>query len=246
MIQAVGGDPYPEHNRHKENNINVYLPTVPEGSHVIKEAVSDSEIHSQLSEGAHNVSWTVHVGDWWGLVKSEDIPGPYDLACPSRWSYEELLRFPKHLKYVSLVRDGRNQIESLRNFKGGVEERLNKENPEDYFRVLCKGFRNRSRIALDNQSKNKNYRIFKYENLIQNPKLTCLNIFSFLGLTLDEARVEQNLGKMTKGVSGTHSSFGGERNEQRWTKWTSDEKSVFKQIAGNELIELGYESNFNW
>ena len=32
----------------------------------------------------------------------------------------------------------------------------------------------------------------------------------------------------------------------KWKKWSALKKLIFKQIAGKELIELGYEKNNNW
>ena len=206
-------------------------------------AIPITETMSQYKDEEH-FAYMTHIGDWWGDLRSDNIPLPYEGVTPNRWGPIEItatILDVTNWRFISLIRDGRNQIESLRKFKGGFEAQKMKEDPDDYFKVLCKGFRNRASIALDCQRLLfEQYKIFRFEDFIQDPIRITSDMFSFAGLTL-------NTSKISLPTSGEHSSFGESSNyTDRWHSWTTQEKDIFKEIAGRELIALGYEKDNNW
>lgn len=211
------------------------LPTIPE----VPSFDSGSPVRPTDSFSGPAV-WMIHIGDWWGQLKSKDIPGPYDIDTPEKWGINDLLSLPGNdWKFISLVRDGRNQIESLRQMKGGIEEQRNNEDPEDYFKVLCKSYFNRASIISDCLVL-PNYRMFRFEDLMSNPIETLDNMFEFLGLELDKEFCIQQL-KEVQSFKTVHSSFGGlSKANQRWASWTTEEKEIFDEICSEVSKKLGY------
>lgn len=215
-----------------------YLPTIPpcpSSDIAVSVFGRDADPYSQFA-------WTVHVGDWWGQLRSDDIPGPWDLYTTMRWGPDELRDLPDaDWKFVSLIRDGRNQVESLYNFKGGIEEKLKNEDPIDYFRVLCKGFRNRARVALECEKQLSNYAIFRSEDLFSDTIPTVERMFNWVGLNLDKTYVQDRLDFLnSQNAQRIHSSFCDANFNCRWQGWPDWKRDTFQQIAGIELVELGY------
>lgn len=194
-------------------------------------------------------AWHTHMGDWWGDLPSFAIPEPYELETPVRYGPDELNNLPgKNWSFVHLLRDGRNQIESLRNIEGGIEQKKNKDNQIDYFKVLCKGYRNRSRMAINCINRVNNFKIFKFENFIKNPVETLCEMFVYVGLKPNKGFFQEAYNITIKqNVVKQHSSFSSKKNlNRRWISWSPQEKDIFKNICGKELIELGYEKNYDW
>lgn len=222
-----------------------WLPTIP-GESVPCENYFARNIDDTLATCPpfKNFSWHVHVGDWWGDVGShEEVPLPYEVITPVRFGPHELLALPgRGWRFIYMVRDGRNQIESLRNIPGGIESEKHQKNPQDYFQVLCKGFRNRARLALDCQTKVPGFKMYRFENFIQDPLKTMNDIYEFLGLGLDRDFVTKawNL-TLEAGVQKQHSSFKTSNFDNRWHSWSDWEKETFDRLAGKELEELGYK-----
>jgi len=189
-----------------------------------------------------------NVGDWWGDVKShEEVPGPYDTSTFYRFGPDELSSLPGDWRFLYLIRDGRNQIESMMNIVGGVEEQKSKQNKDDYFLVLCKGWRNRARLALDCQKRLQNFRLFHFENLITEPMKTMKAVYSFLDLELDKDKVQKAWDFSVSQVRKSHSSFcDNTKTNNRYSFWTDWQKEQFNNIAGKELIELGYKKGYDW
>ena len=97
----------------------------------------------------------------------------------------------------------------------------------------------------------------KYENLI-NSFENLQKLLKFLDINSDKEVVEKCLNAPVVG-----SSFGANISKQgsnwvpeidkskfvfieKWRKWVWFKKSVFKFLAGKQLIELGYEKDNNW
>lgn len=216
-----------------------YLPTLPE-----KICPCDLWTFTDVPQVPFDYhAWHGHTGDWWGFAKSKDIPEPYELETPTRFGPNDLRKYGPDWTFIQLVRDGRNQIESLRKLPAGIEEQLNKEDPEDYFKVLCKGYRNRSRMAIDCNSQLDNFKLYYFEDFITDPVGQLKDMYTFAGLKLDEDFVK-NAFDYTKAKRSIeqHSSFKTNKGmNNRWDSWTDKEKEIFYNIAGKELIEIGYK-----
>jgi hypothetical protein len=197
---------------------------------------------------------TTRIGDWWGNCPINEIPDPYGSPTPMKWSYLELLDpFFEGYKFINLIRDGRNYIESMRSLKGGIEERLNNADPETYFIRLCKGYRNRAKIALDAQEVlgQDRYKIFYFRDLTKEPIDTIGKIYNFAyNLDVDVNAVTQRLEaidavkrkkRMADGKRPYNSSFKDAEILDRWRNWTTYERQIFEDIAGEVHKELGFE-----
>jgi len=220
-----------------------WMATVPSKTCVSDHIYSFSaEQMISTSEPVELLSWRGNVGDWWGEVSShEDVPGPYDVETFYRFGPDELRSLGEEWSFVYLIRDGRNQIESIRNIRGGYEARKVAENADDYFRVLCKGFRNRARLAVDCSRSIPDFHLFRFEDLIADPISVMTQIYNVLGVELDVDQAVRALKFSLKHAKKTHSSFGGEGlPTTRWASWTDKEVEIFNLIAGSELQELGY------
>ena len=166
-----------------------------------------------------------------------------NLSCQPRYGVNEIRALTGNWKVIYIIRNGRNQIESLRNIPGGVEMERHNEDPEDYFEVLCKGFRNRARIALDCEAQLSNFKMFRFEDLVSDPVYTIRMMYHHAGLVLDEEFVRRAYQcTLDNNMIKQHSSFGSAKNlHKRWVNWTEKEQAIFNKIAGKELEELGYE-----
>ena len=190
----------------------------------------------------HNAFYTSH-GDWWGPAKSAETPEPYEVECEPRYGPKELLAKGPEWRFIYICRDGRNQLESLRNIPGGIEQELHAADPQDYFEVLCKGYRNRMRMALDCKQKIPSFKIVRFEDLVSDPVGTMDRMYNHCGLYVDKEFVQSAWDhSIDKGMNKQHSSFKGKgKLHNRWDTWTEWEKETFDRIAGNELKELGYQ-----
>lgn len=210
--------------------------------------------------GTRTQNWCIctHIGDWWGELPSYDIPTPYGSPTPMKWSYIELSNpIYKDLKFINLIRSGKNTIESTRRTRGrrtGIsrqetyEERKNRENPRDYFKVLCKSWRNKVHIALDCQTMltTSRYKIFSFEDLRLNPVETINKIYQFLfNLEADNATIVERIiqiDSIKKGKTGgnIHSSFINDKEvNKRWKNWNEEELEIYEKICGRteEMLE---------
>jgi hypothetical protein len=210
--------------------------------------------HNIQSVLDHNLNspyfaWYTQHGDWWGESTSATVPEPYEVETGVRYGPNDLLSLPGNdWKFIYFLRDARNQIESLRNLPGGIEGEKQKDNPTDYFELLCKAFRNRARMTIDSNNQLSNFIIIRFEDLVRSPIKTLSEAFSFSGLCLDQNFIKKSLAlSKTKKTVEQHSSFKSKKNiNKRWSNWSKWEVDTFKSIAGNELIELGYEKDLNW
>lgn len=216
-----------------------FLPTTP--SKVCPCDIIDNRKSTELKFEYH--AWWMAHGDWWGHATSSTVPGPYDLPCETRYGPDELKTYEGDWKFIYITRDGRNQIESLLNLPGGFEPERFKEDPQDYFEVVCKAWRNRARMALDCQNQMDNFKIFHFENFVANSVDTVADMLEFAGLTPDRVFIERAHQLLTEAnMVKQHSSFGSiDKVNQRWESWEDWQKDTFTEIAGNELTELGYK-----
>ena len=73
---------------------------------------SITKLANQFSHLTHACILT-HIGNWWG---NEPVPAPLSSPSPMKWGVEELSPFTyQGWKFINLIRDGRNMIESTRN-----------------------------------------------------------------------------------------------------------------------------------
>jgi hypothetical protein len=223
-----------------------WLPTVPEKTCPCENLLAEGQsIENSLSSSPpfNFFAWHTQIGDWWGQCKSKEVPAPYEVNTPVRYGPDEIRSLPGNdWKVIYLVRDGRNQIASLINIFGGIEEQRYLSEPKDYFEVLCKAFRNRARLAVDCQNQLDNFKLFRFEDFIKNHQAIMKQMYNFAGLSINLKFIKAAY-KLTisKEIGKYHSSFPSKSKfSNRWENWSQWEKDTFYSIAGKELFELGY------
>lgn len=93
--------------------------------------------------------------------------------------------------------------------------------------------------------------LVKYEDLRSNPSVNFSKILCFLGLEVIENRYAKTiqahtLGKM-RSDNKAASYFFRDGTVAKWRKhYTPSQKEAFKELAGQTLINLGYETNADW
>tara|TARA_Y100000310_G_scaffold241139_1_gene245044 strand:- start:1463 stop:2224 length:762 start_codon:yes stop_codon:yes gene_type:complete len=192
--------------------------------------------------------WYTYIWNWWGeTARHEEVPSPREGECSWRWGPKELAKLEGDWRFAVQIRDPRSQIESVRRTAGEQVNPQQVEDPENYFIALCKGARNRYRIVLDCMEMD-NYYCYKFEDLIEEPLETVNGLFRFYGLQMDTEAVTRSIDLNRKSsFKDSHSSFNKSSGcLNRFETWTRREKDIFKEIAGKELIELGYEGNEEW
>jgi hypothetical protein len=218
-----------------------YLPTLPEGLCPCANYELVPIEQNRVENGPF--CWFALVGDWWGQCSGNKVPSPYDPPeCSTRWDANALAELSGDWKFIYLIRDGRNQAASFWNRREGTTEwKRRLKDPDDYFLFLCKSWRNRARVAIDNQRRIKDYKIFKFEDFVSSPIETLSKMIEHLGYEPDKQRITESVEFATQsGRVHKHSSFGNGSFNERWRGWTHVQKKTFMSIAELELRELGY------
>jgi hypothetical protein len=231
------------------NNIN-FLPVLEkECLHEYYGAVSSDLISPDYIK-RDNLFISTRVGYSWDIetTLSEDIKTAYEHATPYKYSYQDLLNFEKetqtHWKYLSLIRNGLNVVSSIINIKGGYEELKMLSNPHEFFVSICKGYRNQARIVIDCKAILPDYNILKFEDLIQDRVEFCCNIITGMEMIPDRDYISLKDSEDLVSLPDVHSSFESDRSfNLRMNALTEWQKETFINIAGKEMLELGYDIN---
>jgi len=113
----------------------------------------------------------------------------------------------------------------------------------------------RSQIELQMKYE-KEYNIFtcSYESLLQDGKIVMCNILNFLDIPTDDTVIDNMLYKSSfQYITGRNAGDENQKSFYRkgisgdWKSYfTEDHKKIFKDIAGDLLIKLGYEKDYHW
>lgn len=158
------------------------------------------------------------------------------------------LVFP-HETLLLLIRDGRDVVSSTI-----------KTWPNRKFLDVCWEWNNSAQMILGfdayYRDRRSDYLLAKYEDVLDNPvdfiKKACdcyeLDTNKFPFEKLDKLPVVgssslQPAGEVTWGQIEKPRNF---KPTQHWLSWSEEEKQLFKEIAGQTLIDLGYEKDLNW
>ena len=166
---------------------------------------------------------------------------------------DELFHYFPNMRFIHIVRDGRDTSCSIRTHPkreiiNGEVVPLNTNNPfswciRRWTSCISQGWKWR---------KSNKYIEVKYEDLVNDPVNSIGKVFKFLGLELIskdkllnfykyENQDEKHLQNIEVGQPLYKKTIG------RWKKdMTAKEKEMFKKMAGEMLLELGYEDNLNW
>lgn len=167
---------------------------------------------------------------------------------------DRIFRHFPDARFIHMIRDGRDAACSLRTFPqyrmvDGRRVELDTRNPLDqcvrrWVHDVEAGMRWRG---------DPRYIEVKYEGLIESDEETLIRVFESLGEPWDE--------RVTKYYQIESPSRSGEKMPQnpgatqpiyrtahgRWrNEFTEEDKQMFKAVAGDLLVALGYEENNNW
>lgn len=161
--------------------------------------------------------------------------------------------FPK-TRFIHMIRDGRDTSCSLKHFPktkviDGEVIQLNTNNPLD---ECIQRWVHDVRIGMAWRGDPRYFEV-KYEDLISNPESTIRNVLKFINEPWDQnvlnyhqvKSVTRSKEKIPQNISAQKpiykSAYG------RWKKeFNEEDKKLFKQIAGDLLIELDYEKDNDW
>ncbi|WP_408955684.1 sulfotransferase domain-containing protein [Natroniella sp. ANB-PHB2] len=155
-----------------------------------------------------------------------------------------------------ILRDGRDAINSLIHYTTTpvVRKRIPKYKIDsvetlyammDIFKKYVSDWANHINSYLKNKEK---FQVVKFEELIDNKSKVVKELADCLGLDMKKEDIEDivyktGFKKMAKKASN-HLRKG---KKGDWDNYFTDEhKKNFKEIAGEELILLGYEKNYDW
>lgn len=165
---------------------------------------------------------------------------------------DDLFHYFPNMKFIHLIRDGRDTACSLRTHpkRKKVDGEIVSIKTNNPFNWCIR----RWVVALNLGRKwknNDNYIEIKYEDIVGKPVDELKKIFKFLRLTMIPRQEllyfykHQNDDKHLQNIEVGQPIY--KKTAGRWKKdMTDDEKILFKKMAGDYLIEYGYEKDYNW
>lgn len=136
--------------------------------------------------------------------------------------------------FVMMLRDGRDVVESLKNFVNPVEH---VEASRLWRRFAEEGLNFAEGVHGDR------VHIVRYRDAIEHTHETMAELFEFLNVSESEGSVA-----WIRDRSPINSSFTGEDriSTGRWSGWSPTERRQFLDIAGDVLIRAGFENDDSW
>ena len=216
-------------------------------------------------------AWQSYLIDMFSLQ-----PGHVFIKDPSVKHIDQFFELFPDAKLLLLVRDGRDNVAStvkaglaVRASTTAVDQarmRLNHILRRDFAAAARDWAAGVTRIVkFDEQFKStplaSRYMIVRYEDIFRNPRPMAERMFSFMEVPFDDRILEA-----VENAEVVGSSFYGSSGQEdarkpnwtatpkteafqptgRWKKWSAAEKSLFKRIAGPQLVRMGYEENMTW
>lgn len=138
-------------------------------------------------------------------------------------------------QFVYMLRDGRSVVHSLEHFVRPVE-------PERAARLWARHVR--SGMDFLASPRRDRLHVVEYERVVTDTPGTMAEILEFLDLPPHDGPAEFIAG------GPINSSFTDETAKEkagpRWAAWSRDEREAFHAIAGDLLVQLGFESDASW
>jgi len=152
----------------------------------------------------------------------------FENEIPSLFSLPNLSKLNGDLKFITIIRDGRNQIESWMNFRG--QKKPKSVEGDKPFIDMCEGWVKRAKhtkLLIENF----NCKLVKFEDLIIDPKLCFYDIMSFIGLEPDNLYLDS--------ISDILNS---EKTDDKikWKNWNEWKLNTFYSIAEDEMKYFNY------
>lgn len=160
-----------------------------------------------------------------------------DLHSPSNgvvWNWEMVEPLiNRGWKFFHLVRNGRNQLESLRKTQA-ISKFFWDQN---FFKIQCDIYSQRMTRALECSSLTPNYQILKFEDLVADPCSVVNRIGDSCGLTVLPNEVVESASLIVPNTAFKDVTSVNNRSNE----WTQEEISIFSEIVGSVHQQLGYE-----
>ena len=165
---------------------------------------------------------------------------------------DELFRYFPNMKFIHVIRDGRDVSCSLRTHpkRKMVKGEIVQNTTNNPFNWCIRRW-----VSCINQGKkwrkSNRYIEIRYEDLVNNSVNTVEKIFKFLDLKMIAEDKILNFYKYEKDEKHLQNIEVGEpiyrKTIGRWNKdMTEKEIKMFKRMAGDILIKFGYEGDFKW
>ncbi len=139
-------------------------------------------------------------------------------------------------RFLFMVRDGRQVVESLRNFVNPVEHERACAMWRDF---MTAGLR------FSRSSRGDQMLFVSYADAVDDTEAELRRVFEFLGEPFEQASVE-----FIRSRGPINSSFAdggeGQGTQRRWVAWPREERETFVEIAGDMLVEMGFERDHSW
>lgn len=201
--------------------------------------VRRGDLHWLSSQGVAGTEFLRHVGYGINALYTDRSGG-------LRW-VEQTPQYTLHLddlnamfpgaRFLFMLRDGRSVVHSLRHFV----------NPVQHDRA-CRIWKRFTEAGLNFKSSDSGDRVMvvPYEEIVAETDRVLREIYAFLDMPFEAASVD-----FIRSNSPINSSFTGERTARekivpRWEAWSPDERETFDRIAGDLLVELGFEQDRRW
>lgn len=197
------------------------------------ETVSISYLPETKEEALEKTS---HIFIQYAFETRPDLSVPQDGAL---FTPDAIRSLPSEWKFVYVIRDGRDQIESYWHLiaygakkRGEVYDRWDLDN----IKYSSSLFKQRARRVIDCSQKLKNYTIVRFEDLVSKPVSTLDSALSFCGFTPDLSQIRDTVQRIIP-----NSSYSSTENVTRRSRnWPKEWNDAFWEIAGKESLQLGY------
>lgn len=216
-------------------------------------------------------AWEETIADHYGITS-----GHVFLKDPHVTRIEEFFDVFPRARLILLVRDGRDNVassvragllvrRSMTRY-GILRRRLRHWVMKDFLNH-ARHWAWSARQVLDFDARHREgdradqYLIVRYEDMVRDPRETGRRLFGFLGLSssedvLDAVERTEVIGSSFFGPSGEEDAArpnwrptektGSFRPVGRWQAWGRVRRSIFKRVAGRELVALGYAEDLEW
>jgi len=147
---------------------------------------------------------------------------------PSLFTLPNLSKLNGDWKFVSIIRDGRDQVESWMDFRG--QRKPKSVEGDRPFIDMCEGWAkraNHTKLLMENF----NCKLIKFEDLIIDPKLCFYDIMNFIGLEPDNLYLDSIIDILNSEKTD---------NKIKWKDWDKDKLNTFYSIAEDEMKYFNY------
>lgn len=155
---------------------------------------------------------------------------------------------PSSWKFIYLFRDPRNRATSKAHRYARARRRVG-ENYEQAFDLVFKQEVQTAAYEMSSilsAQQDPRFYLLRSENLFSDPLGEFTKAWNFIGFKLDTAFYKKHFETQTKKWKVSTFKDDGEKSNERWTTLSPARKQLFKDRAGQQLIQMQYEKDMNW